>query len=269
MKRNELYQLIELPSEILPKLDEAVRETDLSKLDPCLEQLMNRTAAPEAYERLQNLLGADPDHIKMLLCQLECACRTYDTYRQLQIGDAIYRDTMKCFSRFLAECLRKNRRMFFDRGWWTYRQISMSLFRIGALEYEFPPEETAGSIAVHIPSDSDLTEKSVDASLAAADAFFRTIYPRYEYDRYTCDSWLLAPALCSLLPEDSNILSFQRRFAVTEVTDEDSGCLEWLFHSPPDTEPVNLPEDTRLQRAAKKVLLSGGHIGAASGVLRR
>lgn len=269
MELNELYRLIRLPAEILPRLEEAAGQTDPEGLEPCLEQLTDKAAAPEAYERLTAILGTDPDHIRMLLCQLKCACRIYDRYLRLGISDTIYRDTMKCFSRFLAECQRKNGRMFFDRGWWTYRQISMSLFRIGALEYEFPPGAASGSIALHIPSDADLTEKSVDASLEEADIFFRTRFPRYEYDKYVCGSWLLAPALRPLLPEDSNILSFQRRFVITDVTHEDSGCMEWLFHSPPDRAPGALPEDTRLQRAAKKVLLEGGHIGAASGILGR
>lgn len=267
MKPQELYHLIELQPEIIDRLDS---ETfDLNPLEPCLDLLIRRKTADEAYERLQALLGEDPDHIKMLACQLECACRVHRRYEQLHIGDSIYRDTMKCFPRFIDECLRKNGRMFFDRGWWTYRQISMSLFRIGALEYEFPAEEEAGYIAVHIPSDADLSTSSVDASLSDAEAFFRTIYPDYKYDRYTCDSWLLAPALSFLLPGDSNILSFQRRFSITEETKDDSGCLEWLFGSPRNTDLKTLPENTRLQRAAKNVLLSGGHIGAASGVLYR
>lgn len=269
MKQNELYHLIHLPSEIIGGLNAAAKEVNLETLEPCLRLLTEPATAPEAYERLCILLGKDPDHIKMLYCQLECACRIYDRYRQLHIQDTIYQDTMKCFSRFLAECRQKNGRMFFDRGWWTYRQISMSLFRIGSLEYEFPADERAGSISLHIPSDADLSKASVDASLSEAESFFRTIYPEYEYDRYTCDSWLMAPALLPLLPEDSNIASFQKRFEIIQTTDEDSGCLEWLFRTPRDACLEQLPEDTRLQRAAKRVLLNGGHIGAASGILRR
>ena len=269
MKQPELYHLIELQPEIVSKLDSAAKELDLKALEPCLGLMTERKTAYEAYERLKTLLGEDPDHIKMLACQLECACRIYHRYGQLQIEDAVYRDTMRCFTRFLDECLRKCGRMFFDRGWWTYRQISMSLFRIGTLEYEFPAQEEAGSIAIHIPSDADLSMASVDASLSAAENFFSSVYPDYAYDRYTCDSWLLAPALGSLLSGDSNIVSFQRRFTLTEETLDDSGCLEWLFGSPQDKNPENLPENTRLQRAAKKLLLSGGHIGAASGILRR
>ena len=36
---------------------------------------------------------------------------------------------MKCFTRFAKECKKKNGAYFFDRGWWTYRQISMKLLK--------------------------------------------------------------------------------------------------------------------------------------------
>lgn len=267
MKPHELYRLIGLQPEIAGRLDALAGEIDLAALSPCLEQLQDIRTAPEAYEHLQKHFQTDRDNLRMLFCQLECACRIYDRYQEMHIDDAIYRDTMKCFSRFLAECQRKNGRMFFDRGWWTYRQISMSLFRIGSLEYEFPPAAEKGCIAVHIPSDADLSKESVDASLAEAGTFFSTKYPDYEYDRYTCDSWLMSPVLSTLLPEDSNIVSFQRRFSITGVCDEDSGCLEWLFCSPRTTDFESLPEDTSLRKKAKALLLSGGHIGAASGTL--
>lgn len=267
MKPHELYRLIDLQPEIVQRLDALAGEIDLTALSPCLEQLQDIRTAPEAYEHLQKHFQTDEDNLRMLFCQLECACRIYGRYQEMHIDDSIYRDTMKCFSRFLAECRQKNGRMFFDRGWWTYRQISMSLFRIGALEYEFPPAEERGCIAVHIPSDADLSETSVDISLAKADTFFRIKYPDYKYDRYVCDSWLMSPALSSLLPEDSNIISFQRRFSITGACDDDSGCLEWLFRSPRTIDFESLPEDTRLQKKAKALLLSGGHIGAANGTL--
>ena len=95
MKQPELYHLIELQPEIVSKLDSAAKELDLKALEPCLGLMTERKTAYEAYERLKTLLGEDPDHIKMLACQLECACRIYHRYGQLQIEDAVYRDTMR------------------------------------------------------------------------------------------------------------------------------------------------------------------------------
>ena len=65
----------------------------------------------------------------------------------------------------MEECKKKNGRMFFDRGWWTYRQLSLDLFRVGALEYQISEQRTSGTIGIHIPSDADLSGESVDDSL--------------------------------------------------------------------------------------------------------
>ena len=58
--------------------------------------------------------------------------------------------------------------MYFDRGWWAYRQTSMQIFRLGVLEYEFDRLEGESVIALHIPSDARLTAEAVDRSLEQA-----------------------------------------------------------------------------------------------------
>lgn len=267
MELHRLYHLIGLQPEIAKQLDQIEKETDIGRLQPYLEQMLCIDTAPEAYKQLQSFFPEDADQLRMLYCQLVCACRIYDRYREMQIDDVIYVDTMKCFTRFINECHKKNGRMFFDRGWWTYRQISMSLFRIGALEYEFQKTEPGnmGAISVHIPSDADLSGNHVDISLKEAASFFRTKYPDYSYDRYVCDSWLMAPALRPLLPKDSNIIAFQDHFVITRENKEDAGYLDWLFQSPGVTDFEKLPALTSLQKKVKESLLNGGYVGAAHG----
>lgn len=268
MKQPELYHLIELQPEIVSKLDSAAKELDLKALEPCLGLMTERKTAYEAYERLKTLLGEDPDHIKMLACQLECACRIYHRYGQLQIEDAVYRDTMRCFTRFLDECLRKCGRMFFDRGWWTYRQISMSIFRIGELEYERKQREGECVIGIHIPSDANLSKEAVDASLRQAERFFQAYDISWTDKKYTCNSWLLSPMLKKLLPENSNILSFQKRFDLVQEDKEDREYIEWLFQVPSDTKYKDLPVKTSLQKKARNLLLHGENIGSAYGIIK-
>ncbi len=206
----------------------------------------------------------------MLFCHLESARRVYEKYRSLGISERIYIDTMKCFPRFMDECQARNGSRYFERSFWTYRQTSMRLFRIGALEYEMVREKGDGAldIHVHIPSDADLGEPSVDASLKEAEEFFRRYYPAYDGVDYVCHSWLLSPALGRLLPEGSHILAFQRRFDVSRVDEDDESYFRWLFQSTEDTPLSALPERTRLQRAAKAFLMDGGKIGAGYGRMR-
>lgn len=268
MELNELYFFIGLQEEIIQKLRLARKQIDLEQIDSCLEPMMDMKTAAQAYRNLKSLLAEDTGNIKMLYCQLECARRVFERYQEKHIPETIYIETMKCFTRFIEECQRKNGWMFFDRGWWTYRQISMNLFRIGALEYQFEEHEEESVIGIHIPSDADLSKKAVDRSLIQAEKFFQTYYREYEYKIYTCDSWLLSPALKPLLSEESNILSFQSRFHIIQENKEDKEYIEWLFQVPVETEYTNLPSKTNLQKNVRNLLLDGGTVGAAYGIMR-
>lgn len=268
MELYELYRLINLQMEMIQELKVVGGQLNINQFDLYLEKLMDRNTAAQAYRDLKVLLAEDKDNIKMLYCQLECARRIFDKYQAKHISNAVYIDTMQCFTRFIEECKRKNGRMFFDRGWWTYRQVSMCIFRIGQLEYEFNKHEGENAIAIHIPSDVNLTKGAVDHSLEQAGIFFQTYYKDYEYKGYTCDSWLLSPVLRSLLPEKSNILSFQKRFDIIQENKEDREYIEWLFQVPADTDYEALPVETGLQRNVRELLLNGGAVGCAYGVMK-
>lgn len=269
MTKERFYQRIGLQPEIKKGLQAAVSQINFHQIEHDLDQMLEEGLAEQAYHRLETVFQDDEDHLKMLWCQLECAWRTYARYLEKGIPETIYVDTMKCFPRFIRECEKKNGRMFFDRGWWTYRQISMCLFRIGALEYQFKKYNGENVIAIHIPSDADLSRESVDASIERADHFFTTYYRDYRYSKYTCNSWLLSRALRPLLPEKSNILSFQERFEIVKEDREDQSYLEWLFQVPPDTEYKELPSVTGLQKKVRNLLLNGEKIGSAYGIMGR
>ena len=164
-----LYRLIDLQPEMADRLARVGGALDMERLEPCLAQLLERDAAARGYEALRTLLGEDAGGLGMLYCQLECARRAWERYRERGIGPAVYRDTMRCFPRFLAECRERNGRMFFDRGWWTYRQTSMGLFRLGTLEYELQERDGQRSAAVHIPSEANLSSTVVGGSQVRAD----------------------------------------------------------------------------------------------------
>lgn len=263
----ELYRLIGLQPEIIRGLEETGMETEAEKQELQLARLLDRDTVRNAYEELKKRLENDPDNLKMLYCQLECARRVALKYEERDIPKKIFADTMKCFTRYIQECGEKNGRMYFDRGWWTYRQISMSLFRIGALEYEMVDFEGEKVISVHIPSDADMGKESVDESFSQAEKFFERYFGDYKFTKYICDSWLLAPALRQFLSEGSNILSFQNRFRILREKPADREFISWLFQAPETARTEDLPEHTRLQKSVKKLLLDGGSVGAAIGVM--
>jgi len=271
MTHQELYELIDLPDAIWEGLEKVtpLMEKKLPELEEYLIALMDRSSMEKANRDLADKLGEDEGNFKMLYCHLECACRIHETYEQMGIPEQIFADTMGCFTRFAKECGVRNGTQYFDRGFWTFRQISMSLFRIGTLEYELCKIQERDVISIHIPSDAIMDDDKVDASLQQSRDFFARYFPEYPLEHYVCDSWLLAPRLRELLPDTSKILAFQRRFDIKEVDEKNMDCLEWLFKVKENTPYESLPEDTSLQRAAKKLLLSGKTIGAAYGELER
>lgn len=219
--------------------------------------------AEEGYDALSQILG--DDHMGMLACQLEAAALCCDRMMGKGVPEEVMVDTMKCFSRFLAETLVMTGEEKFDREWWTWRQTGGRLLRIGQLEYELVPGEKV--VSLHIPSDAVFTPENVDTSLAQARKLLSVIYPDYAGADYVCDSWLLSPELGKLLPTGSNILSFQKRFRITKVELEPRDYLGWLFRVKGDVPVEDLPETTSLQRRVKQHLLSGGKIGIAWGVM--
>ena len=81
-----------------------------------------------------------------------------------------------------------------------------------------------------------------------------------------CNSWLLDDQLARYLPEDSNILGFQRRFRVPDeapVSDGDLTILKFVFDRPETPlrpgELDALPQRTTLERAVVGHLRDGGH----------
>jgi hypothetical protein len=144
----------------------------------------------------------------------------------------------------------------------------MTVFRLGELEYEMKSIDIDRYISIHIPSDAVFLPEKVKASLLASRAFFRAHFPDYENVEYRCSSWLLSPALKTLLPPQSNILAFQSLFTLTGEDYSGSGYITWVYKRKYD-DYRELPEETTLQRNLKQYLLSGEVLSVGKGVLKK
>ncbi|MFT8592374.1 MAG: acyltransferase domain-containing protein [Bifidobacterium sp.] len=281
----ELARMLDMPREVLNALDaigqaEGADWSNDADMQGILRSLTEHAHRREAWKRLQSVIragaqaNADPDGFVMLHCMLEAAGKySLPKYRQLHIPDAIFLDTMRAFTRFVEESIPRHHHYCFDRDFWTFRQLSLTLFRVGSLEYEFAqdPEDIeigvqGPTINVHIPSDARLQPKNVEESIRLWDRFSAECFPRWSSLPKYCTSWMLSPALERLLPESSNILAFQRRFELIEFDEDSQDWREWVFNEDPS--PVEqLPERTSLQRSMKRFILGGGKVGVASGRL--
>lgn len=236
------------------------------ELAPVLDMLTCEDTWDLGLRRLREALGDDPDGFRELNCMLRCAMAAEARYSCLGISSQVYEDTFACFSRFVREYRESYGRYGFDRGFWTVRQISCKLFRIGQLEYELVRLDAQPVISLHIPSDASFRRDGLRASYLEARRLLGRAFPEYDGAPVFCQSWLLSPDLTGLLPRQSHILDFQRAFRITPLPDAADDVLQWVFKNP-DLPPEQYPEDTTLQRNLKAFLLGGGIFRDAKGYL--
>lgn len=261
-----LCQEIRLAEPAAQEVYRLAKTLDLEALAPAMEMLAAPGRWQEGLDTLKSSLDPDPLGFKMLACSLIQALKTWEIYRELGISREIYIETMACFSRFVDEHMESFGCYGFDRAFWTVRQLSARLFRMGELEYELVQTGEEKRIDMHIPSGSRLRNPILRASWEEARAVLGRCFPEYEsVPMGISESWLLSPTLQVLLPEDSNILKFQRNFRLTPLGTGDS-YMQWVFKRT-DLALSELPEDTLLQRRLKTRLLSGGVWEESGGVL--
>ena len=271
MNANELMNKIDIPTVFSEKVLSFLSAQAEEEYDGIINLLLCADTCANAYKQLSEQLGEDKYGIKIFAIEIKAAAKAYDNYKKLGISDKIYFDTMRAFRRQLYESYTETNGFIFDRGSWDVRHISLSLFRIGELEYA--PDNKYGEdvLAVHIPSDAVMAEENLDASFSEARLFFKKYYPKYANLRITCGSWLLSPRLREFLPEGSKILKFQSRFHIERELGGES-CLRWVFgaagKSAAELDIANLPEDTSLQRGIKAKLLCGESIGSTYGIYK-
>lgn len=256
-----LCRAIQLPAEAT----NAVLSLESEVRVPSLHKLRTEGLWKEGLAEVKTQLGDDPRGFKMLTCQLLCAVQCREDYVKMGFSDQIYIDTFRCFTRFVGEHLASFGYYGFDRGFWTVRQVSGKLFRIGVLEYELLTEKGQKVVSLHIPSDARLDTALLRQSYEAARALIGRAFPDHADVPYVCGSWLLSPDLKELLPPTSRILKFQQSFEIRN-TFADEEFKEWVYGRM-DIPNADLPEDTSLQRKLKAFLLAGNVFHSGEGPL--
>lgn len=270
MTLKELCEQIALPGEVTKTV---IFQADRIKEKPLTELLQGLTEADnyrQAQKELTEALGEDEGGMKQLACMLLAALLSYEKYKEKGISREVFTDTMKCFTRFVKEHQESYGVYGFDRGFWTGRQLSMLLFRIGELEYEFLEDTTLYGkkvIDIHIPSDARLTAEACLESAEKAGKFLKTYFAEKADLPFMCCSWLLSPALESLLPKEANINRFRGLFVLEEWQKEEEDFMQWVYKRT-DYCLEELPEETSLQKKMKEYLLAGGKVGTAKGKLQ-
>lgn len=267
MDLKELCEKIDLQSEMSKEVWKCHKINNYNEYYDSLIKLYDRNTWEQGIKELEEVFGEDVNGVKMLTCLLNCATYTYQLYRNKNISEKIFIDSMKFCTRFVGEHFEAHGTYKFVWGWWFPRQLSMSEFRIGELEYEMLPDCNGEKcIGIHIPSDAVLKLSELRNSYLEAKKFFNRFYPQYTNAKMICESWLLSPSLKEILPETSNIITYQNLFNIVQVDAENDGYLHWIYKKG-NIPFEELPENTTLQREVKKYILNGKKIGAAQGTL--
>lgn len=269
MEKTEKLQIlcdkINMPEEAVNRIIETAEMYQFSNVEE-MKKLMQQGSWTQGLENLTEIFEEDKGGWKMLTCMLITSLYTKEKYEELGIHEDIFYSTMECFSRFVKEHKESFGDYGFDRSWWTVRQLSCLLFRLGELEYEITNFKDEPTLSIHIPSDADISSENCTSSFKDASDFFNSYFPDFQYKHMSCFSWLLSPNLKQVLREDSKILQFQRMFQIVEEHPDDKDYIKWVFGKR-DIEVSQLPENTSLQRNVKRYMLDGKNIGSGSGKL--
>lgn len=215
------------------------------------------------------------DPYRWALCfYLRLACETYDMYQEKHIEDQVFDQTFYDITIWCEECYKKHNVYGLEEVWWIAQSVQMKLFRLGRLQFEpvileadiYDGDtilESRGKEAlnVHIPAGEPLDYDACVDSFKRAEEFFSE-----KEQVYVCDSWLLSSNLKDLLPEDSNIIRFQKLFHIWKVHYRFPQAEQRIFGEIKE-EKSQYPEKTRLQKKAKRYLQTGKRIGIGVGVI--
>ncbi len=120
-------------------------------------------------------------------------------------------------------------------------------------------------LEVHIPEGPPMSPGEITASLSSAPEFFRRYLGAGEIAGFTCESWLMSPALGRLMP-GSNLAAFQARFRIVPDKHSDEQTFERVFGGC-KTDWDRMPAATTLQRKIRDWYRSGGHVYGMYGVI--
>ena len=98
--------------------------------------------------------------------------------------------------------------------------------------------------------------------------FLKKYFPSYDQTPFAISTWLLSPKLKDWLKEKSNLRLFADDYDVVNTNPNSDEGVPWVFNSI-SADILNYPEETSLQKAAKKWMVAGGHIGSALGILKK
>ena len=133
-------------------------------------------------------------------------------------------------------------------------RLCPDVFRLPLSEYDLFLKHGDPVFGIHIPAEGKLSEDAVDESLALAKKIsaIEEALPR----KFMCTSWLLDPQLRLILPPESNIIKFQKRFRPISTWINGFSLYKHIFEVAPCPIEALVPKNS-FQKAILDSLKSG------------
>ncbi len=253
--------------ELAPELIKALENLDKESID---------LIAQGCVEKGFQLLGRKSP-VTRLAVILTLAVRVKEKYDKAGIDEKIYYDTMSDIRIWCEDCGNRGLKNY----GWLKNHVSFDLFKLGRLQFQLfeckskalpykklPFECGEKVVYVHIPRGEKLEKARCIESILSADDFFKRYFPDYKYNYYFCESWLLYEGNRDFMAKDSNIVSFMSLFNIRYSVKIDKQAIERIYGKR-QLFKRNYPENTDLQKRAKKYMLGGGRMGIGVGVIER
>lgn len=213
--------------------------------------------------------------MRLAVCLEYADSYTFADYEKRGIGRDIFNATMQD----IAIWCENNNNKGLKNYRWIETHLKCRLFKIGRLQFQLykcknetfdynylPFDYGDNLIYIHIPQGERLIYSDCVESIFTAKAFFAEFFPEFEYRFFFCESWLLYDENYAFMEPSSNILQFQSLFDIVFSDTDDNQAIERIFGKR-RIRKAQYPENTTLQRNAKKYMLGGNKLGIGIGVI--
>ncbi len=224
-----------------------------------------------------NALKQENDNFLNLLYILSNMDNAFLNFKKRNIPDDIILDSLNDVRVWVLNLYNCKKEIGLTEIEWESSIQNAEVIKLGRLQFqpfksdfESPKHGIRlgdNALNMHIQEGSGMTPEACRESIAAAREFFKKYYPDFNYTHMVCESWLLDPALITLVKPDSNIAHFYNMFDIAKIIPS-SSALKRIYGPDSDKPTAELPETSSLQKNLKAYLLNGGKLSAGYGVLK-
>jgi len=133
-------------------------------------------------------------------------------------------------------------------------------------EWELALQPGDSVITTHIFWGSDFSPETVSLAFSEGQRMAREYFPEYSFKALRCFSWLMNPVINEALGKEAKLSQFSARFIRYPRISAAKAFLPYVFPGV-SGDYAQYPENSRLQKVFKQILLDGGHIHEYPGVV--